>query len=43
MPIPHGEITTSEVWVKPAEEITEKFPPNEETEVIIEVEDDEDA
>ena len=40
MPIPHGEITTSEVWVKPSEEIKEKLPPEEVTEVIIEVESD---
>ena len=42
MPTPYGDITTTQTWLTPTEEITEKFPPEEETEVIIEVEDDED-
>lgn len=42
MPTPYGDITTTQTWLTPAEEIKENFPPEEETEVIIEVEDDDD-
>lgn len=41
MPTPYGDLTTSDVWKSPTEEILETLPSEEVTEVVIEVEDDE--
>lgn len=40
MPIPNGQISTSAIWTTPTEEIIEKLPPEEVTEVVVEVESD---
>ena len=40
MPIPHGEITGSEIWKPVTEQVTEALPPEEVTEVVVEVESD---
>ena len=41
MPTPYGDITTTQTWLTPTEEITEKFPPEEVDEFIIEVDTEE--
>lgn len=40
MPVPEGQITGAQIWQPVTEQVTKVLPPEEVTEVIVEVESD---